>query len=173
MIISRINKVKIQLSILLICIVLQSCNTENRIIWQIGASDNSSAEFSLAPYEYDQFLENDFGWEDRFFLVGSSSLKKDWPMLIWETKTRVRWAPGILWLHWDYSKPMAVAVLIRFMKLAVHFMKRLKLTWVDDMVVVINVLLKQQTLHDSIYTFNKQYWMERFSKSLNFLQENY
>ena len=61
---------------------LQMAFSQNNIIWQIGESDNSSSEFSLSPNEYDQFIENDFGWEDRFFLVGSSTLKEDWPYVL-------------------------------------------------------------------------------------------
>ncbi len=62
--------------------LIQSSNIQNRTIWQIGVSDNSSSEFSLAPNEYDQFIENDFGWEDRFFLVGSSTPEDDWPYVL-------------------------------------------------------------------------------------------
>ena len=61
---------------------LQSCKTENKIIWQIGTADNSSAEFSLFPNEYKRFLEKDFGWEDRFFLVGQSDIKSDFPYVL-------------------------------------------------------------------------------------------
>ena len=82
MIYSLIIKSQVGLSILLIHIVLISCNPDDRTIWQIGESDNSSAEFALAPNEYDQFLENDFGWEDRYFLIGTSSLKRDWPYVL-------------------------------------------------------------------------------------------
>jgi len=51
-------------------------------IWQIGKADNSAAEFALAPNQYAQFIENDFGWEDRFYLIGSSSEKEDWPYVL-------------------------------------------------------------------------------------------
>ena len=51
-------------------------------IWQIGKADNSSAEFALAPNRYAQFIENDFGWEDRFYLIGFSSAKADWPYVL-------------------------------------------------------------------------------------------
>jgi len=61
---------------------LQSCKTENEIIWQIGEDNNSSAEFALAPSEYKRFLEKDFGWEDRYFLIGSSDVKTDWPYVL-------------------------------------------------------------------------------------------
>lgn len=63
-------------------ISLQSCKSKNKIIWQIGNADNSSAEFSLAPNEYKRFLEKDFGWEDRFFLVGQSEIKSDFPYVL-------------------------------------------------------------------------------------------
>lgn len=63
-------------------ISLQSCKSENKILWQIGNADNSSAEFSLAPNEYNRFLKKDFGWEDRFFLVGKSTIKNDFPYVL-------------------------------------------------------------------------------------------
>jgi len=61
---------------------LQSCKTESTIIWQIGENNNSSAEFAMAPNEYKRFLEKDFGWEDRYFLIGSSDVKTDWPYVL-------------------------------------------------------------------------------------------
>ncbi|MBV5311958.1 MAG: GH92 family glycosyl hydrolase [Prolixibacteraceae bacterium] len=63
-------------------ISLQSCKSENKILWQIGNADNSSAEFSLAPNGYKRFLKKDFGWEDRFFLVGKSTIKNDFPYVL-------------------------------------------------------------------------------------------
>jgi hypothetical protein len=41
---------------------------QQRAIWQIGQSDNSAAGLALAPAGYKQFLEKDFGWEDRYYL---------------------------------------------------------------------------------------------------------
>ncbi len=67
---------------LLSSFILQSFGSENTIIWQIGEADNSSKEFALTPNEYEQFLENDFGWEDRFFLIGKSRSEKDWPYVL-------------------------------------------------------------------------------------------
>lgn len=52
------------------------------IIWQIGSEDRSAAEFALAPDKYGMFLENDFGWEDRYYLVGSSDAKNDFPYIL-------------------------------------------------------------------------------------------
>ncbi|MCP4263893.1 MAG: hypothetical protein GY774_41260 [Planctomycetes bacterium] len=55
---------------------------QTRVIWAIGKSDNSAAEFALAPASYAKFLEKDFGWEDRYFLVGHSHVDKDWPYIM-------------------------------------------------------------------------------------------
>ena len=64
------------------CIFLQACSVENKVIWQIGEADNSSAEFALASGDFEQFIDKDFGWEDRFFLIGTSNEKDDWPYVI-------------------------------------------------------------------------------------------
>ena len=72
----------IRLLAILLVVVLQSCKTESIIIWQIGQCDNSAAEFALAPNGYQQFIEKDFGWEDKFFLIGTSENKTDWPYVL-------------------------------------------------------------------------------------------
>ena len=38
-----------------------SVSAQTRLIWAIGQSDNSAAEFALAPAGYSKFLEKDFG----------------------------------------------------------------------------------------------------------------
>ena len=43
---------------------------QSKVIWEIGASDNQSIGMALAPSDYKKFLEHDFGWEDRYFLIG-------------------------------------------------------------------------------------------------------
>jgi predicted alpha-1,2-mannosidase len=55
---------------------------ENKVIWQIGENDNSGSEFALAPNEYAKFIEKDFGWEDKYFLIGTSDIKNSWPYII-------------------------------------------------------------------------------------------
>jgi len=62
--------------------ILFSCQPKNKILWHIGADDNSAAEFALAPDEYSRFLEKDFGWEDQFYLIGFSGEKEDWPYVL-------------------------------------------------------------------------------------------
>lgn len=52
---------------------------QQRAIWQIGKADNSIADMALTPADFDHFLNHDFGWEDRFYLVGFSNPKTDWP----------------------------------------------------------------------------------------------
>jgi predicted alpha-1,2-mannosidase len=80
---AKFNKNWISLiSIIFIAGVFFSCQPKNKTLWQIGESDNSADEFSLAPDEYNRFLEKDFGWEDRFFMVGISETKTDWPYVL-------------------------------------------------------------------------------------------
>ena len=53
--------------------------SSQKVLWKIGEDNQSDAEFALAPKGYGDFLEKDFGWEDGYFLIGSSVAKKDWP----------------------------------------------------------------------------------------------
>lgn len=55
---------------------------QQRAIWQIGQSDNSAAGLALAPAGFKQFLEKDFGWEDRYYLVGHSRAETDFPYVL-------------------------------------------------------------------------------------------
>ncbi|MHC4882143.1 MAG: GH92 family glycosyl hydrolase [Planctomycetota bacterium] len=48
-------------------------------VWEIGALDSSSGEFALAPDRYEDFLKHDFGWENRFYLIGHHTPKDDFP----------------------------------------------------------------------------------------------
>lgn len=59
-----------------------SAAAQDRIIWQIGQHDGSPGGMALAPGDYLQFVEHDFGYEDRFFLVGHSSPETDWPYVL-------------------------------------------------------------------------------------------
>ena len=52
------------------------------IIWQIGKAESSASELALGPSSYKEFLATDFGYEDRYFLIGSSKDDKDFPTLI-------------------------------------------------------------------------------------------
>ena len=73
---------KIFLIIAVLGLLFSSCTTENRVIWQIGENNSSGNEFALAPKDYSRFIEKDFGWEDKYFLIGTSDEKTDWPYII-------------------------------------------------------------------------------------------
>lgn len=62
--------------------ILLPCNGQNHVVWQIGTSDNSPSGLALAPSDYKQFLEQDFGWEDRYYLVGYSRPENDFPYVL-------------------------------------------------------------------------------------------
>lgn len=71
--------------ILMICIVwisCSSCSQRMEVAWEIGTSDNSGSEFALSDGEYNRFIEKDFGWEDKYFLIGTSQVKTEWPYII-------------------------------------------------------------------------------------------
>ena len=66
-------------------LLLLNCSSnsqETKIVWQIGIRDSSAMELALAQGRYNDFLANDFGWEDRFFLVGKSTEEKDFPYIL-------------------------------------------------------------------------------------------
>lgn len=73
---------KVILTVLISTMTFISCHSQKSVIWKIGESNNSSAEFALAQGEYEKFLEHDFGWEDRFFLIGSSDEQLDFPFVL-------------------------------------------------------------------------------------------
>lgn len=52
------------------------------LIWQIGKKDNSADEFALAPDGFKQFVQKDFGYEDKFFVVGASKVGQDFPYVL-------------------------------------------------------------------------------------------
>lgn len=61
------------------CWITSLVCAQQKMVWEIGKADNKSAGMALAPSDYSHFLTADFGWEDRFYLIGYSDAKKDWP----------------------------------------------------------------------------------------------
>jgi len=51
-------------------------------VWEIGAADGSTVGFALAPDKYKSFLEADFGFEDRYFLVGRDRATETFPYVL-------------------------------------------------------------------------------------------
>jgi predicted alpha-1,2-mannosidase len=57
-------------------------SSQTTTVWSIGEKNHSSADLALGPSGYKQFLENDFGYEDRYFLIGKSLAEKDFPYVL-------------------------------------------------------------------------------------------
>ncbi len=51
-------------------------------VWEIGKSDNSAQGMALYPDQYKNYIKNDFGFEDRFFLIGFHDPEKDCPYVL-------------------------------------------------------------------------------------------
>ncbi len=51
-------------------------------IWSVGIRDNKPDGFALAPDGYADFLANDFGYEDKYFIVGHSDASKELPYVL-------------------------------------------------------------------------------------------
>ncbi len=66
----------------MIGILVGACGSRNSVVWQIGDNDNDASEFALAPDGYPQYIIHDFGWEDKYFLIGTSDPAHDWPYII-------------------------------------------------------------------------------------------
>lgn len=52
------------------------------LIWEIGVNDSSPSGFALAPDRYQDFIEKDFGYEDKFYLIGHSDPSNDFPYVL-------------------------------------------------------------------------------------------
>lgn len=66
----------------LISIFSVVCASAANVVWNIGAADHSAADLALGPSGYKDFLAHDFGYEDRYFLVGTSVAKTDFPYVL-------------------------------------------------------------------------------------------
>jgi len=52
------------------------------IIWSIGEKDGSANEFALAPDEFEEFKYEDFGFEDKFFVLGFHDESEEIPYVL-------------------------------------------------------------------------------------------
>ncbi|WP_240312773.1 GH92 family glycosyl hydrolase [Flavihumibacter solisilvae] len=57
------------------------CAAQNAL-WTIGTADNASKEFALAPDKFRNFVGQDFGYEDKFFLIGYSKERESFPYVL-------------------------------------------------------------------------------------------
>ncbi len=69
------------------CLAAEIPQPERTVLWQIGARDNSTAEFALAPSDYQSYHQAGC------FVVGRSDPKKDWPY-VQPGPADSGWAPG-------------------------------------------------------------------------------
>ena len=69
-------------SITIAALLLFCSNLRAEVIWKIGANDNSSSDLALGPAEYKKFLSKDFGFEDRYYIIGRSTEKNDFPYVL-------------------------------------------------------------------------------------------
>lgn len=71
------------LSLFAACLALHSAaDGSSREVWSIGTADRSAREFALAPDRFRDFLSADFGYEDKFYLVGHSDPAADFPYVL-------------------------------------------------------------------------------------------
>lgn len=70
---------------LLIFIVLSLYSVQARsmkTIWIVGTRDGRSSEFALSPDRYEDFIMEDFGYEDTFFIPEYSSPSADFQYVL-------------------------------------------------------------------------------------------
>ena len=53
-----------------------------KVIWEIGTTNNSCSEFALSPNNYKDFVPEGFGGANKYYVVGESSSEKDFPYLL-------------------------------------------------------------------------------------------
>ncbi len=73
------RKILLIVSLMSVVFLIQA---RSRIVWSIGVPDTSARELALGPSGYERFLANDFGYEDRYFLVGKDSVDTTFPYVL-------------------------------------------------------------------------------------------
>lgn len=75
---------KLYLASLIAMTTLSSFSTSGKevTLWSLGEKDNSGAEFALAPDKFRDFIEHDFGYEDKYFIIGKSDIHSDMPYVL-------------------------------------------------------------------------------------------
>jgi predicted alpha-1,2-mannosidase len=71
-------------AIWLCVMLLSSCESSGKkqYIWRIGTPDAKANELALAPDRYKDFLAHDFGFEDRYYLIGKNKEKESFPYVL-------------------------------------------------------------------------------------------
>lgn len=55
---------------------------QQAVIWAIGEKDNQADDMALYPNKYEDFLSHDFGYEDRYFMIGNSESSTQFPFVL-------------------------------------------------------------------------------------------
>ncbi len=62
--------------------LVANAQSNQKTVWAVGKADNLPNEFSLAPNGFKNFIEHDFGYEDKFFVIDYSKEKNDFPYVL-------------------------------------------------------------------------------------------
>ena len=68
--------------LLILCSGVSAQPVAQKLLWSIGKADESAAEFALAPNGYTEFAPKGFGGANRYYVVGKSDPKHDWPYIL-------------------------------------------------------------------------------------------
>ena len=66
----------------LFLIILSYTIYSQEIVWEIEQSDNSAQGMALYPNQYQDYIKNDFGFENGFFLIGFHKTIEHWPYVL-------------------------------------------------------------------------------------------
>lgn len=117
--------------------------TARTTIWSIGDPDGTPSGFALAPDGFRNFLEADFGYEDRIYVVGNSNPETDFPYALpgltddWGgTAPLAGWRPNYVNILFALNKAPKensdYRLVIKLADYASHFLPYVKVT-VNDM----------------------------------------
>lgn len=63
----------------MISVITSHVKLNAQSVFKLGNGDNSASEFALGPNNFKKFVYEDFGYEDKYFVVNSSDLKTHFP----------------------------------------------------------------------------------------------
>jgi len=81
---------------------LMRCHPAPSRLFEIGKADGSADEFALAPNGFADFVQRDFGYEDRFFLVNYSKEKENFPYAL--PGPVDLWGGTFPWAGWRFNQ---------------------------------------------------------------------
>jgi hypothetical protein len=79
------------------------------VLWRVGQTDRSAAEFALAQGEYSRFLQR-FGSPDRAFYIGLSDSATDWPCVL--PGLSDEWAGSGQGERWDQMNTLPIGFVL-------------------------------------------------------------